>query len=36
MTTHGTRWSPVLVALGLLVLCVLGIALGSAVGSTGF
>jgi iron complex transport system permease protein len=36
MTTHDTRWSPVLVALGLLVLCVLGIALGSAVGSTGF
>ena len=36
MTTHGTRWSPVLVALSLLVLCVFGIALGSAVGSTGF
>ena len=31
MTTHGTRWSPVLVALSLLVLCVFGIALGSAV-----
>ncbi len=36
MTIHGARWSPVWVALSLLVLCVLGIALGSAVGSTGF
>jgi iron complex transport system permease protein len=36
MTTHDTRWSPVRVALALLVLCLLGIALGSAVGSTGF
>jgi iron complex transport system permease protein len=36
MTIHGARWSPVWVALSLLVLCVLGITLGSAVGSTGF
>ena len=36
MTVHGTRWSPVLVALSLWMLCMLGIALGSAVGSTGF
>jgi iron complex transport system permease protein len=36
MTPHGVRWSPVLVALSLLALSVLGIALGSAVGSTGF
>ena len=36
MTIHDARWSPVWVALSLLVLCVLGIALGSAVGSTGF
>ena len=36
MTIHGARWSPVWVALSLFVLCVLGIALGSAVGSTGF
>ena len=35
MTDHGTRWSPWGVALGLLVLCLFGIALGSAVGSTG-
>lgn len=36
MTVQGTRWSPVLVALSLLALSVFGIALGSAVGSTGF
>ncbi len=36
MTTHRARWSPVLLALILLVLSVLGIGLGSAVGSTGF
>ena len=35
MTIHGARWSPVWVALSLLLLCGLGIALGSAVGSTG-
>jgi iron complex transport system permease protein len=35
MTDHGSRWSAWGVALGLLVLCVFGIALGSAVGSTG-
>ena len=35
MTMHSARWSPVRVAFGLLVLCMLGIALGSAVGSTG-
>ncbi|WP_353135241.1 iron ABC transporter permease [Limnohabitans sp.] len=36
MTHPSVRWSPVVVALALLVVCVLGIALGSAVGSTGF
>jgi iron complex transport system permease protein len=36
MTIHGARWSPVWVALSLLLLSALGIALGSAVGSTGF
>ena len=36
MTIHGARWSPWLVALSLLLLNALGIALGSAVGSTGF
>ncbi len=36
MTIQGARWSPVWVAFSLLVLSVLGIALGSAVGSTGF
>ena len=36
MTSHSARWSPVWVVLCLVVLCVLGIALGSAVGSTGF
>jgi iron complex transport system permease protein len=36
MTVQDARWSPVLVALSLLVLCMFGIALGSAVGSTGF
>ena len=36
MTTHGAPWSPAWVASSLLVLCLLGIALGSAVGSTGF
>ena len=36
MTTHGPRWSPVPVALSLLLLCLLGISAGSAVGSTGF
>jgi iron complex transport system permease protein len=36
MTHHSARWSPKWVSLSLLVLCVLGIALGSAVGSTGF
>ena len=36
MTIQSARGSPVLVALILVVLCVLGIALGSAVGSTGF
>ena len=35
MTIHGARWSPVLVAFSLLVLSMFGIALGSAVGSTG-
>ena len=35
MTHHGARWSPLAVALSLVVLCALGIALGSAVGSTG-
>ena len=36
MTIQSARGSPVLVALILVLLCVLGIALGSAVGSTGF
>ena len=36
MTYHGARWSPWVVALSLGILSVLGIALGSAVGSTGF
>ena len=36
MTSHGTRCSSVWMAPTLLLLCVLGIALGSAVGSTGF
>ncbi len=36
MTIQGARWSPLLVALSLLLLSALGIALGSAVGSTGF
>ena len=36
MTYHGARWSPLGVALMLVVFCMLGIALGSAVGSTGF
>ncbi len=36
MTIHGTHWSPLLVALSLLLLSALGVALGSAVGSTGF
>ena len=36
MTIQGARWSPVWVAFSLWVLSVLGIALGSAVGSTGF
>jgi iron complex transport system permease protein len=35
MTIQGARWSPVWVAFSLWVLSVLGIALGSAVGSTG-
>jgi iron complex transport system permease protein len=35
MTMHGARWSPGLVIFSLFVLSVLGIALGSAVGSTG-
>lgn len=35
MTMHGARWSPGLVTFSLFVLSVLGIALGSAVGSTG-
>jgi iron complex transport system permease protein len=33
---YNTRWSPVLMALSLFVLCVLGIVLGGSVGSTGF
>jgi iron complex transport system permease protein len=36
MTIQGARWSPVRVAFSLLVLSLLCIALGSAVGSTGF
>jgi len=36
MTGHCARWSPLVVALSLVVLCAFGIALGSAVGSTGF
>jgi iron complex transport system permease protein len=36
MTHHGARWSPLGVAITLVVLCLFGIALGSAVGSTGF
>lgn len=36
MTVHGARSSPVLVTFSLLALSALGIALGSAVGSTGF
>ena len=36
MTDHGARCSPVWVALLLVCVCVLGVALGSAVGSTGF
>ena len=36
MTFHGTRLSPVFLALSLLLLCLLGVVLGSAVGSTGF
>ena len=36
MTIHGARWSPAVVAFSLWVLSALGIALGSAVGSTGF
>ena len=36
MTTQGVRWSPGVVALTLLILCAVGIVLGSAVGSTGF
>jgi iron complex transport system permease protein len=36
MTIQGARWSPVWVALTLLVLSAFGIVLGSAVGSTGF
>ena len=36
MTTQGARGSPWLVAVTLLMLCGAGIALGSAVGSTGF
>jgi len=35
MTTQGVRWSPGVVALTLLILCAVGIVLGSAVGSTG-
>jgi len=35
MTHTSVRWSPLGLALTLLVLCALGIALGSAVGSTG-
>ncbi len=36
MTTHGARWSPMWVAMSFVMLCMLGIALGSSVGSTGF
>jgi iron complex transport system permease protein len=36
MTTQGVRWSPGVAALTLLILCAVGIVLGSAVGSTGF
>ena len=36
MTYLGARWSPWMVALSLGILSVLGIALGSALGSTGF
>ena len=36
MTIHGARWSPAVVAFSLWGLSALGIALGSAVGSTGF
>jgi len=36
MTSHGARCSPLWMAATLLLLCVVGIALGSAVGSTGF
>ncbi len=36
MTRHDSPWAPVRVALGLWALCVLGVALGTAVGSTGF
>ena len=36
MTTLGARCSPWVLALTLLMLCAVGIALGSAVGSTGF
>ena len=35
MTTQGVRWSPGVVALTLLILCAVGIVLGSALGSTG-
>ena len=35
MTTQGVRWPPGVVALTLLILCAVGIVLGSAVGSTG-
>lgn len=35
MTTQGVSWSPGVVALTLLILCAVGIVLGSAVGSTG-
>lgn len=36
MMVHGARWSPLSVAFNLIVLSLLGIALGSTVGSTGF
>ena len=36
MTTQGVSWSSGVVALTLLILCAVGIVLGSAVGSTGF
>ena len=36
MKIHSARWSPLRVALSLIVSCLFGIALGSSVGSTGF